>query len=53
MVLPCKALETMVMIMMMMTWLCRRYAPKYVKEYVDAVSLGEALHLGEFWVDMR
>ncbi|KAL3134045.1 Alpha-amylase A type-1/2 [Trebouxia sp. C0010 RCD-2024] len=29
------------------------YAPKYVKEYIDAVSLGEALHLGEFWVDMR
>lgn len=46
--MQCNVLDTM-----MMAWLCCRYAPKYVKEYVDAVSLDEALHLGEFWVDMR
>ncbi len=29
------------------------YAPKYVKEYVDASIVGDALHVAEFWVDMR
>ena len=30
-----------------------RYAPKYVKEYVDASIVGDSLHVAEFWVDMR
>ncbi len=30
-----------------------RYAPKYVKEYVDASIVGDELHVAEFWVDMR
>ena len=36
-----------------MTWFNCRYAPEYVKGYVDATNLGESLHLAEFWVDMR
>ena len=30
-----------------------RYAPKYVKEYVDETIGSGELHLAEFWVDMR
>lgn len=29
------------------------YAPKYVKEYVDASIVEDSLHVAEFWVDMR
>lgn len=34
-------------------WLWCRYLPRYVREYTQASIPEEALHLAEFWVDMR